>query len=246
MKTIFLCLWCATVPISSSAAESAPDSQPSKAAMPTAEVMRRLAARVAEGDEAALNELHQKAQQLYAGLGAETPEGRKARIDSNYKVMRAATDLLGEEAAKGNAKAFEALKRALKLDPLSSFAPDGIGQAAAAGNAETLEILTNYEQSKLPLSTAIFAQQPAAKAQREPAIAFFIDVIRDPKKAGFAHQAAETLVPAAGADHAKALTALNEYGRRSLNLQAVMQRDQCDVITAIMTDSAERNNRASK
>jgi hypothetical protein len=245
MKTIILCLWCATVPISSSAAESAPDSQPSKAAMPTAEVMRPLAARVAEGDEAALNELHQKARQLYAGLGAETPEGRRARIDSNRKVMRAATDLLGEEAAKGNAKAFEALKRALKLPPLNSFAPDGIGQAAAAGNAEALEILTN-EQSRISLSNAFFALQPAAKAQREPAIAFFIDVIRDPKKGGFAHQAAETLVPAAGAGHTKALTALNEYGRRSHNLQAIMQRDQCDVITAIMTDSAERNNRASK
>ncbi len=59
--------------------------------------------------------------------------------------MRAAFDVLGQEAAKDNNNAFQALKKCLGNPHLKAFAPGALGIAAAAGHKGALEILLHHD-----------------------------------------------------------------------------------------------------
>jgi ankyrin repeat protein len=132
---------------------------------PALEAMQSLARRIAGGDQSALTELNQVAEILYQGIDYQK---ERSRVLSNLYRMKAAFDLLGLEAGKGNAVALQALKKSLNMPRLAAFAPDAFGIAAAAGNKEALDILAHYEQWGILDSAAIFAlSQPAAKGNQK-------------------------------------------------------------------------------
>ena len=104
---------------------------------PTKEAMRELAQRIDNGDETALDELKKTCDVMYADI--HDYQAEHARVMLNLGRMKAAFDVLGVEAGKGNNAAFQALTNSLKLRGLRSFAPDALGLAAAAGNREALD-----------------------------------------------------------------------------------------------------------
>jgi len=170
------------------------------------QTMRVLATRIVEGDQKAFDELLDTAKKLYRDIDY-LHEGD--RLISNLALMRVAYDILGEQAGKGNAKAFEALKRSLGIKPLSSFAPDALGIAAAHGHAEALEMLLNHDQHKILKSTAVFALQAPAKKNNAQAIAFLLAVLDNPADRALWHGTSEGLV--AVKDNPKVKAALEKY-----------------------------------
>src|SRR5204863_9170139 len=134
-----------------------------------------------------------------------------ARVLLNLFKMRAAFDLLGEEAGKGNGKAMGTLKRCLRERGthfhLAAFAPDALGIAAAAGQEEALDILLHYNEWDILDSTAVFALEAPASVNRERAVDFMVSWLSNPQHRGdgMALSAAEALKKAAakGNDNAK-------------------------------------------
>jgi len=129
--------------------------------------------------------------------------------------MKAAFDVLGEEAGKGNAKAMAALKRCLRerSSRLSSFAPDALGIAAAAGQEEALDILLRHKEWGILDSTAVFALVAPASANRERAVDFMVSWLSDPQHRGdgMALSASGALEKAAEKGNQEAKTALAKY-----------------------------------
>ena len=144
----------------------------------TPQTMRALAGRIANGSPSAFNELRDAAEQLYLGIDYAK---EKSRVMANLTLMRAAYDVLGEQAAKGNRWAFDALKKSLKIRHLGSFAPDALGIAAAAGRAEALDILINHNKWSILLSSAVFALEKPAARNNPKAIEFLLTVLNEPR-----------------------------------------------------------------
>jgi predicted Ser/Thr protein kinase len=176
---------------------------------PTTATMRALAERIAfNGDPEAFDELRDTAERLYRDIDYNK---EKERIRSNAVLMLAAFNVLGEQAAKGNDKAFQALKTCLGISHLSSFAPKALGVAAAAGHTEALEILLHHDRWGIILSSTVFALQPAAENNNERAVGFLIGVIEDPADRPLWAAASEGLLGAAVNGNAKAKAALEKY-----------------------------------
>jgi ankyrin repeat protein len=185
-----------------------------RATPPTREAMRAIAQRLANGDEAAYNDLSAAAQALYQGINFQK---EAARVRMNLFKMKAAFDLLGEEAGKGNKIAMEALKRSLRdrSNHLASFAPDALGMAAAAGQEEALDILLRYNEWDILESTTVFAMAAPASANRERAVAFMISYLSDPQHhgGGMALSATEALKIAGAKGNQQARDAVTRYER---------------------------------
>jgi hypothetical protein len=179
---------------------------------PTKEAMRGIARRIAEGDAGAYEELAGAAREMYRGIDYRK---EAARVRLNLFKMKAAFDVLGEEAGKGNEKAMEALKRCLRerSSPLGSFAPDALGIAAAAGQGEALDILIQHDEWGILESSAIFALSAPASANRERAVDFLASWLSNPDHygGGMALSAAEALEKAAGKGNEQAKLALAKY-----------------------------------
>src|SRR5207247_9043329 len=122
---------------------------------------------------------------------------QRDRVISNLVLMRAAFDVLGEQAAAGNEKAFAMLKASLGPQHLRSFAPAALGKAAAAGHPEALDILVHHERYGILLSTAVFALQEAAAQNNEKAVDFLVAIIDNPKQRGLWQAASQGLAGAA-------------------------------------------------
>jgi hypothetical protein len=181
---------------------------------PTRESMRSVAKRIAAGDGAAYEELSGAARELYRGIDYQK---EAARLRMNLFKMKAAFDVLGEEAGKGNSKAMATLKRCLH-DPgsrshLSSFAPDALGIAAAAGQEEALDVLLHYDEWGILESSAIFAMAAPASANRERAVEFMVSWLSNPQHhgGGMALSATEPLKQAADKGNQQARAALAKY-----------------------------------
>ena len=134
---------------------------------PSCDAMRDIAQRIAAGEPEAFEELVQATGTLYRGINYQTEH---ARIKSNLIRMHAAFNTLGEDAGKGNEAAFQALKKSMSADGLSSFATDALGMAAAGGNTNALDILVHYQEAGILESTAIFALAKPVEAGVDPAI----------------------------------------------------------------------------
>jgi ankyrin repeat protein len=146
-------------------------------APPTQKAMRSYARRIADGDATAFDELANAAADLYRGINYQKDD---ARLKMNYYRMQAAFTVLGEEASKGNDKAFQALKKSLGVPSLKSFAPEALGTAAAAGNQEALDILLQHNQWGIMESSTILALTPSAETNLQPAVDYFIDLLINP------------------------------------------------------------------
>jgi hypothetical protein len=175
------------------------------------QAMRDLAARIAGGDEVALDELRDAAKKLYQDIDHEK---ERRRVMSNLSLMRAAYDILGEQAGKGNAKALEALKRSLRVRPLSSFAPDALGIAAAYGHAEVLDILLHHDKHDILKSSAVFALQRAAEKNNAKAIAFLIAVLENPADRSLWYGASQGLMAVRDNPEVKAALEKHEVANR--------------------------------
>jgi len=176
------------------------------------QTMRALATLIVSGDAKAFDEMLDIAKKLYRDIDYAK---EKDRLISNLAIMHAAFDILGEQAGKGNAKAFEALKRSLGRKPLSSFAPDALGIAAALGHAEALQILLHHDQHGILKSSAVFALQAAAEKNNAQAIAFLLAILDNPADRPLWYGAAQGLAAARGLvaarDNPKVRAALEKY-----------------------------------
>jgi hypothetical protein len=140
---------------------------------PTKDEMRGLAKRIAEGDDLAFEELASTSEKLYGEIKDYQKE--HARVMVLLFRMKAAFDVLGENAGRGNEKALQALKKCLgRRTHLQAFAPDALGIAAAAGNQEALDILLHYDEWGILESSARFALCVPAKANVGPAVDYFV------------------------------------------------------------------------
>jgi ankyrin repeat protein len=149
-------------------------------AVPSREDMRAIAQRICDGDLAALDELAAAAREMYRSDWKQ----QEARRQLNGDRMDVAFRVLGGEAGKGNNNAVEALKTCLdRGDFLKSFAPDALGIAAAAGNDESLNLLLRFRDWNILENTAAFALAAPAKANKEPAVEFFVTLALDPQSA---------------------------------------------------------------
>lgn len=189
-------------------AEEPPQGAPEAIPQPTPAMMRALAERIANGDQAAFEELRDTAKELYRDIDFNK---EKDRVLSNLVLMRAAFNVLGEEAGKGDDKAFQALKTCLGTSKLSSFAPDALGLAAAAGHKEALDILVHHDAWGILKSSTVFALRAPAEANIEPAVDFLIAVILNPQDRPLWHGASGGLVGAATKGNQKAKDALKKY-----------------------------------
>ncbi|MFA5192764.1 MAG: hypothetical protein WC740_18805 [Verrucomicrobiia bacterium] len=197
----------ATVNLPTTPAPPAPDPlEPAKQAM------RDLAARIIGGDPKAFDELHEAAKKLYQGIDYAK---EKERLIANLTLMHAAYDLLGEQTGKGNAKAFEALKRSLDVRPLNGFVPDALGIAASLGHAEALQMLLHHDQYKILRTSAVFALRTPAKKNNAQAIAFLLGILDNPSDRGLWNAAVQGLV--AAKDEPKVKTALEKYEKTQQN-----------------------------
>ena len=184
---------------------------------PTKEAMRALAGRIAKGDDAAFDELASTAKNLYGEIKDYQKE--HARVMVLLFRMKAAFDVLGKEAGKGNDKAFLALKQSLGVPCLAAFAPDALGLAAADGNKAALDILLHYDNWDILESTALFALSVPAKANVEPAVDYFatrLAVINPEDQDGFLVKVAtNALASAAINGNQKAKEALEQFALAS-------------------------------
>ena len=183
-------------------------------AMPSRKEMRAMAERICAGDANSFDELAKTAQALYRGMDGRTPQAPRMLV---WSRIGAAFDLLGDEAAKGNDHALQALKKCLEQKSgLNGAAPNALGKAAAAGNAEALDILVNYQKWEIDRLSSYFALQAAGDANREPAVDVFIALAADPVAAkkqyyGASWLVKEVLQSAATKGNQKAQEALDKF-----------------------------------
>lgn len=147
---------------------------------PSREDMRAIARRICDGDPAALDQLKAAAQEIYGG---SSNSRQQARMRLNADRMNAAFNLLGEEAGKGNTNALQTLKTCLDHGILKGFACGALGIAAAAGSDESLSLLLRFRDWHLLENEAAFALAAPAKANKEPAVDFFVALALDPESA---------------------------------------------------------------
>jgi ankyrin repeat protein len=188
--------------------QRAPGTDP--ATLPSLESMRAIAQRIADGDDAAFDELATISDNLYRGIDYKNDQWR---VGLNFARMHAAFDVLDKEAGKGNDKAFQALKKSLTVRHLSSFAPDALGIVAAAGNKEALDILLHHDQWGIMESLANQALQAPAAANLEPVVDYFAAILLDHANAnrGVYGAAKSTLKSAAAKGNLNAQAALEKF-----------------------------------
>src|SRR5262249_52255038 len=66
---------------------------------------------------------------------------------------------------------------------MKSFVPEALGIAAAAGNDEALNLLLRFREWHFLENEAAFALAAPAKANKEPAVDFFVALAVDPQSA---------------------------------------------------------------
>ncbi|HKX63652.1 MAG TPA: hypothetical protein VJS65_17475, partial [Verrucomicrobiae bacterium] len=176
--------------------------------LPTVATMQDVAQRIGAGDAAAFDELQTISESLYRGIDYQTEQ---QRVLTNLALMSSAFESLGRGVAAGNDAAFDAVRRSLAVRHLSAFAPRALGIAAAAGHQESLDMLLNYADSKILLSSAVSALRPAAEKNNELAVQFLLRVLEDPSHRPLWHMASQGLRTAAAAGNVEAVTALKTY-----------------------------------
>ncbi len=179
---------------------------------PTPADMRVLAGRIGRGETGAFEELVALAKELYRDIDYDQEE---PRVMANLHLMSAASETLGEQAAKGDAESLQALKRGLGYPYLGSFAPGGLGVAAGGGCQEAIDILVNYEQWGMQHSDAVQALRTAGAKNNEQAVDFLIRTVTDGQLSAYECQyATKALAGAAAQGNEKAKAALEQYAAR--------------------------------
>ena len=170
--------------------------------------VRNVALAATRGEPGAIDELERIRQKLYANIDYDKEQ---ARVRANVVLMRAAFDVLGNEAGNGNAEAFKALYYATGKSELRAFTADAFGIAAAQGNEDALEMLLGYKKYGMLLSSVVSAMAKPAEKNHPKAIDFLADVLNDPKQKPLWMTASQGLVMAANLGNQNAIAALDKY-----------------------------------
>jgi ankyrin repeat protein len=180
---------------------------------PTKEEMRALGQRIADGDDSAFDELDNTSRKLYGEIKDYQREQARSIVVASR--MHAAFNVLGEEAGKGNEKAFAALKKCLTTGRMFGFAQGALGIAAAGGNKDAFDILSHYQEWHLDEFSAKEAIFHAAEANCEPAIDYTANLVsvQNPREfsGGLALEATNALAKAAEKGNQKAKDALQKF-----------------------------------
>jgi hypothetical protein len=193
---------------SSGRALPAQDAVTTNAAGVDLNMVRNVALAATRGEPGAIDELEKIKQKLYVNIDYEKDP---ARVAANLVLMRAAFDVLGNEAGNGNAAAFQALYYATGKSELRPFTADAFGTAAAQGNEDALEVLLGYKKYGLLLSSVVPAMTKSAEKSNPRAVEFLVDVLNDPKHKPLWRMASQGLVSAANLGNQNAVAALEKY-----------------------------------
>jgi hypothetical protein len=183
---------------------------------PSREAMRAIAKRICAGDVTAFDELTNVVEEM-----SHSDRRIEANRQFNADRLRAASEIIGEAAGKGNDNAFQTLKKCLDDKYLKYFSLDPLGVAAAAGNQEALDLLLHcHEKSGILENSVCFALASAAKANQPLAVDYFAALALDPeipKKQfyGVAWLIKEVLESAAAQGNQKAKDALEKFAAGS-------------------------------
>ena len=187
-----------------------PAEKPVNAEQPENEAIQKmmdLGHRAASGDMKAVDEIEEQRRQIYEDVDLKN---NRAKAIANLKLMRAAFDILGREAAK-NGEAMKALEYANGKQSLRSFTVDAFGLAAAAGNQQALDALLNYKSNGWLLSSTIAAMKYPADENQSQAIEFLLAVLDNPQDRPLHHMARQGLECAAANGNEKAKAARAEH-----------------------------------
>lgn len=165
--------------------------------------MMHLGSRAASGDLTAVDEIEEQKRQLYESIDLKTDRPKGI---ANLKLMRAAFDVIGTEAAR-NSEAMKALEYAKGKPSLRSFTVDAFGLAAGEGNEQALDALLNYKSSGWLLSNTVAAMKYPAMNNQSQAIDFLIAVLENPRHRPLHHMARRGLEGAAAKGNEKAQAA---------------------------------------
>jgi hypothetical protein len=170
--------------------------------------MQALGRKAARGDLKVIDEL----QVLHVWLYRDIDYNReRKRVLNNLKLMRAAFGELGKAAGSGSKPAMRALMYANTKQELRSWTPNAFGIAAGMGNAEALDVLLNYKQHSILLSSTVFAMKHPAQKNNPAAVDFLIKVLEDTSARALWHGASSGLTESAKMGNERAATALKRY-----------------------------------
>ena len=172
--------------------------------------MAQLGRRAASGEMTAVDEIEEQHRQLYEGVDLKND---RPRTIANLKLMRAAFDIMGTEAAKNN-EAMKALEYAKTKPSLRPFIADAFGLAAAAGSQQALDALLNYRSNGWLLSSTVAAMKYPAEQNQTQAIDFLVAVLENPQNRPLHHMARQWLEDAAAKGSEKAKAALQEHPKQ--------------------------------
>lgn len=176
--------------------------------LPEASTMRALGLRVCDGDFAALDELRAISDDMFEGVNATV---QRDRALTNVILMRAALEPLGRAAGQGNTNALAALQSALFHKHLKVSTPYALGIAAAAGSEPAMDMLINYRDWNILLSTAVASLRDAATGNNDRAVQFLSEVLTNRSHRALGPMALEPLQAAAFKGNARAKAAVEEY-----------------------------------
>jgi hypothetical protein len=173
----------------------------------TPESMKELGRQAASGNTHAIDQIEQVYDQLYKGIDYQND---LARVNANRALMNAAFDemAVSVKGDKPDDPAFQSLLYATTKPKLVRFTPMAFGRAAAGGHEPSLEVLLNYSQHGILLSSAVLALQKAAENDNKKAVEFLVGVLNNQAERPLWLEASQELAPAANQGDNEAKQAL--------------------------------------
>ncbi len=179
---------------------------------PVEDVGRQLGLAVASGEPQSLEKLRALAKAEVESFNSksvgmnDTERGDLAR--DTFAPLRAAFDVLTEEAVKGNPTALHAISIAIHYPELEGDAVEAVGVPAGNGDEAALQLLLHPTQYQILLSSAVGALKMAADNGNQKAIDSLAAVAADPTQQALWYMAADGLRNAAAAQNPAAVDAL--------------------------------------
>ena len=172
---------------------------------PTLQNFIKLQDEVLDGNLKAIDEIAKLKEKLYAGIDYKKDE---ERLKSNLKIIRATFMPIGEAAGEGSQAASDALIYALKIRPLKGSATYALGAAAEKGHEPSLEILLNYKDHNLLLSSTVGAMRYIGGSMPKKVVVFLSKTHRE--HSGLSHMTSKALYVAARQGNKDARLALKD------------------------------------
>jgi len=168
---------------------------------------------VLDGNLKAIDEIAKLKEKLYEGIDYKKD---KERSRSNWQIMRETFDPIGEATGDGNQAAFDALLYALKIRSLRGRTTHALAVAAAKGHKPSLNILINYKDHDMLLSTTVGASYKFKRSMPTEIIALLTKT--NLRRSALSHMSARAIQIAAQDGNRKAKLALRELPMQAKNM----------------------------